>query len=424
MAEATNMNILNALRNRMSLEYSNRIPEATRENISSIYEELLNTVPIRNDFVNSLIGLVVSQRINSTMFENPLGVLKKEPMRYGAVEEEIYINMAKGYQFNQFASVNDLFAYYKSSVMSAYHKLTTPMQYAVTITFDNLRNAFLSEYGIRDLINAKVQSLFSAANYDEFLCMKSICTSAYDSNVIYPVHVDPITTKESAENFTQLMKEYIGNMRFPHPEYNIAGADSTSNDDSIFYLTTPKYDSMLDVKVLQTAFNLGKVDIRAKKILVDKFDNPNIVALLFDMRFFNVKENFRQLSDSRNGAALTWNYFYTVSEMFSYSPFFNIIAFTTEDISENMTITVKENQQGKAGTDVEVIALVSREESKYTPQTLDYAVEGATSAYTAFIPGSNILHVANDEKAKTLTINVTSRYDTTKKGTGTFKVLA
>lgn len=424
MAEATNMNILNALRNRMSLEYSNRIPEATRENISSIYEELLNTVPIRNDFVNSLIGLVVSQRINSTMFENPLGVLKKEPMRYGAVEEEIYINMAKGYQFNQFASVNDLFAYYKSSVMSAYHKLTTPMQYAVTITFDNLRNAFLSEYGIRDLINAKVQSLFSAANYDEFLCMKSICTSAYDSNVIYPVHVDPITTKESAENFTQLMKEYIGNMRFPHPEYNIAGADSTSNDDSIFYLTTPKYDSMLDVKVLQTAFNLGKVDIRAKKILVDKFDNPNIVALLFDMRFFNVKENFRQLSDSRNGAALTWNYFYTVSEMFSYSPFFNIIAFTTEDISENMTITVKENQQGKAGTDVEVIALVSGEESKYTPQTLDYAVEGATSAYTAFIPGSNILHVANDEKAKTLTINVTSRYDTTKKGTGTFKVLA
>lgn len=424
MANATNINILNALRNRMSLEYSNRIPEATRENISSIYEELLNTVPIRNDFVNSLIGLVVSQRINSAMFENPLGVLKKEPMRYGAVEEEIYVNMAKGYQFNQFASVNDLFAYYKSSVMSAYHKLTTPMQYAVTITFDNLRNAFLSEYGIRDLINAKVQSLFSAANYDEFLCMKSICTSAYDSNVIYPVHVDPITTKESAENFTQLMKEYIGNMRFPHPEYNIAGADSTSNDDSIFYLTTPKYDSMLDVKVLQTAFNLGKVDIRAKKILVDKFDNPNIVALLFDMRFFNVKENFRQLSDSRNGAALTWNYFYTVSEMFSYSPFFNIIAFTTEDISENMTITVKESQQGKAGTDVEVIALVSGEESKYTPQTLDYAVEGATSAYTAFIPGSNILHVANDEKAKTLTINVTSRYDTTKKGTGTFKVLA
>lgn len=423
MAEATNINILNALRNRMSLEYSNRIPEATRENIGSIYEELLNTVPIRNDFVNSLIGLVVSQRINSTMFENPLGVLKKEPMRYGAVEEEIYINMAKGYQFNQFASVNDLFAYYKSSVMSAYHKLTTPMQYAVTITFDNLRNAFLSEYGIRDLINAKVQSLFSAANYDEFLCMKSICTSAYDSNVIYPVHVDPITTKESAENFTQLMKEYIGNMRFPHPEYNIAGADSTSNDDSIFYLTTPKYDSMLDVKVLQTAFNLGKVDIRAKKILVDKFDNPNIVALLFDMRFFNVKENFRQLSDSRNGAALTWNYFYTVSEMFSYSPFFNIIAFTTEDISENMTLTVKENQEGKAGTDVEIIALVSGDGGKYTPQTLDYAVEGATSAYTAFIPGSNILHVANDEKAKTLTINVTSRYDTTKKGTGTFKVL-
>lgn len=412
---ATNINILNGMRSRMSLEYNNRVPEATRENISSIYEELLNTVPIRNDFVNSLIGLVVSQRINSTMFENPLGVLKKEPMRYGAVEEEIYINMAKGYQFNQFASVNDLFAYYKSAVMSAYHKLTPPMQYAVTITFDNLRNAFMSEYGIRDLINAKVQSLFSGANYDEYLCMKSICTSAYDSNVVYPVHVDPITTKESAENFTQLMKEYIGNMRFPHPEYNIAGADSVSTDESIFYLTTPKYDAALDVKVLQTAFNLGKVDIRAKKILVDKFDNPNIVAVLFDMRFFNVKENFRQLSDSRNGAALTWNYFYTVSEMFSYSPFFNIVVFTTEEVSGDLAVTVKDNQKGKAGTDVDVIATVTG--ANYNPQSLDYSVTGATSSYTGFIPGSNILHIANDEKANTLEVTATSRYNPEKKDT-------
>lgn len=67
--------------------------------------------------------------------------------------------MAKGKQFNQFATVAELYAYYQSSVMAAYHKITPAIQYAVTVTFDNLRTAFRSEYGVRDLINAKVQSL-------------------------------------------------------------------------------------------------------------------------------------------------------------------------------------------------------------------------------------------------------------------------
>ena len=76
---------------------------------------------------------------------------------------------------------------------------------------------------------------------------------------------------------------------------------------------------------------------------------------------------------------------------------------------------------GNIGTDVEITALVTGD-SQYTPQLLDYDVEGATSQYTAFIPGSNILHIANDEKAATLTVKATSRYDNTISGTGTVTV--
>ena len=186
---ATNVAILNAVRSMQSLEYQNRIPEATAENISSIYESLLNIVPLRNAFANALVEQIMEQRIETVFFENPLGVLKRDPMRYGGTEEEIFINMAKGKQFNQFATVAELYAYYQSSIMAAYHKITPAIQYAVTVTFDNLRTAFRSEYGVRDLINAKVQSLFAAANWDEYLCMKRLIESASASDPVSYTHL-------------------------------------------------------------------------------------------------------------------------------------------------------------------------------------------------------------------------------------------
>lgn len=92
---ATNVAILNAVRSMQSLEYQNRIPEATVENISSIYESLLNIVPLRNAFANALVEQIMEQRIETVFFENPLGVLKRDPMRYGGTEEEIFVNMAR-----------------------------------------------------------------------------------------------------------------------------------------------------------------------------------------------------------------------------------------------------------------------------------------------------------------------------------------
>ena len=166
------------------------------------------------------------------------------------------------------------------------------------------------------------------------MCIRDrLIESASASDQLYAVNVaDPTASAENAKKLTKLVKTYIGQMKFPHPEYNIAGADSCANDQTIFYITTPEIDAELDVEVLATAFNMNKVDITVRKIIIDKFDDPNIKLALFDMRFFNVRENFRTLTDSRNGAALTWNYFYTMSEMFSYSPFFPCIIFTTDTV--------------------------------------------------------------------------------------------
>ena len=407
MANATNINILNAIRKVSDLGYSNRIPAATKDNIDDIYNSLLDIVPLRNAFVESLVSQIMMQRIETGFFDNPLALLKKEPMRYGMTEEEIFINFAKGKAFNQFATVSDLYKFYKAEIMAAYHKLTPPMQYAVTISYDNIRNAFRDEYGIRDLINAKVQSLFNGANWDEYLIMKELVESAYKKGQLYPVHVDDVLDSEqNAKNMTKLIKGYIGQMAFPHPEYNIAGAESTCPADNLYILITPEVDAALDVDVLAYAYNNDFAKLKAHKIIVDKFNNPALQAVLFDMRFFNVRENFKTLSDSKNGAALSWNYFYTVSEMFSYSPFFNCIAFTKDAVDLSPVISVENATTTRNST---VTLKIDVSGSDYVAANYDVEISGQKSPRTNVIPGSNIVSIAEDETATEINVKVKSR---------------
>ena len=412
--EATNKNIIRAIRD---LNPNTRIPDPLKNSIDEVYNDILNIDVVRNEFVTALIGRIALTQINSSYFKNPLGRLKSDPMRYGLTEQEIFVNLIKGKTFDQFAGVDELYAYYDSNVMAAYHKVNPAMQYPITITYDNLRMAFTSETGVRDLISAKVNAVYSSAEYDEFLTMKMLAETAFNKGQLFNVKCD-VTTKDGVTDLTKRMKSYIGQMKFPHPEYNIAGATSTAMENGIYYMVTPEIDAALDVDVLATAFHDSKVDITAHKIVIDKFSNEHIKALLFDMRWFKVRENFRTMSDSRNGAALTWNYFYTLSQMYSYSPFFAMIAFTDEDMTTDTVITVEDTKATKASA-VEVKATAtSASGAGYLSQVFDYEVSGNTSTFTKFIPGSNILSIGNDEKAIELTVTVSERTSPNTKGTG------
>lgn len=412
--KATNENIIRAIRD---LNPNTRIPDPLKNSIDDVYNDILNIDVVRNEFVTALIGRIALTQINSSYFRNPLGRLKSDPMRYGLTEQEIFVNLIKGKTFDQFAGIDELYAYYDSNVMAAYHKVNPAMQYPITITYDNLRMAFTSETGVRDLISAKVNAVYSSAEYDEFLTMKMLAESAFNKGQLFNVKCD-VTTKDGVTELTKRMKSYIGQMKFPHPEYNIAGATSTAMENGIYYMVTPEIDAALDVDVLATAFHDSKVDITAHKIVIDKFSNEHIKALLFDMRWFKVRENFRTMSDSRNGAALTWNYFYTLSQMYSYSPFFAMIAFTDEDIATDTVITVEDATAAKATT-VEIKATATSASGVgYLPQVFDYEVSGNNSTFTKFIPGSNILSIGNDETATELTVTVSERTSPNTKGTG------
>lgn len=420
-ADMTNINMLNTIRNAAvrSISYQDRIPVATQTNLSDIYSQLLSVDALRNEFISALVLRIGITWINSRIFQNPLRGVKSSAMPYGAYEQEMFVNMAKGQVLNFRAGYEALYAIYESEVMAAYHKINFQEQYPVTISFDELRNAFTSAYGIRDLLRAKVDSLYSGANYDEYLITLQLCDNAYDQGLIYPVTVSAITDETSAKAFLTKARAAVRRFAFPHPEYTIAGATSFSVPEEIIMITTPDVEANVDVQAIGYAFNQGRVEVKVETIVIDHFENDQIQAIICDARWFRVRDNFRTFTEGYNAAALSWNYFYNVSELFSVSPFMPCIAFTTESsavtglasVTLDGTAIVASTTKYTPGRQYKLGVTVNG--TGYVPKTVKYTMTGAESPDTVIVPGSNILIVGADESGS-LVITATSLADDTK----------
>lgn len=404
----TNANILKSIVSELSTQVQNHLPEVTESNLQDVYNSILTYKPARNEIVPALIERIGMQTVDSIAWRNPLARFKKDPMRYGSTHEETYINMCKGKVYDSRESYEAAFQQYQAYIMSAYHKVNLKTQYPVTITYDNLRSAFTSEYGIRDMIMGKMESAITAANWDEYLAMKGLIDTGYTDQLLPAVTVEAVTDQSTANELLAQVKAAVGEFGFPLPENNIAGATSSAQGINLIWITTPKVNARISVESLAYAFNLDKADVSVSTVIVDSFKNTAIQGVLADIRFFNAREQFREMSDQRLANILSWNYFYTMVEMISPSPFYPIRVFTTDEVNEPTGITFSAGNY-TAGTEQELTATLTGGAGTYKPQLFSFEiVSGATSKDTYILPGTNVLVTGADETG-TLSLKVTYR---------------
>lgn len=409
MSKATNVNILNALRSEYDLE--NRIPEATLDNLSQIFTDMMSYTQGRNVIIPALLERVGLQTVDTTAWRNPLARYKKDPMRYGMTHEETFVNMCKGKLYDPRESYEYAFQQYQSYIMSVFHKMNLNMQYPVTITYDNLRSAFLTEYGIRDMMSAKMESAVTGANWDEYNAMKNMVDTGYDQQILPAVTVSAVEDEATAKALLTEIKAAVNEFRFPNPANNIAGATSASEPFNLIWVTTPRVDANISVEALAYAFNMDKAQVDVRTVIVDKFDNAAIQGVLMDIRFFNCRDQFREMSDQRLANILSWNYFYTVVEMISASPFYPIRVFTTDTVATSSLSITASGGTYTPGTVVDIPANVTGGTGTYHQKLLSWSVSGQTSKDTYILPGTDQLYVGADETAATLAVTITYRPD-------------
>lgn len=441
----TSVDVLNVIRNNASQNYRDYVPQATAdaESIKEIGAIIMDYPALQNEFLSALVNRIGLVLITSKSYSNPWEMFKKGYLEFGETVEEIFVNLAKPNQFDQEVAEDEVFKREIPDVRSAFHIMNYQKFYKSTISNDQLRQAFLSWSGVTDLIARIVDAMVTSSNYDEFLVMKYMLAKNILNGRLYPQDIDAVTTA-NMKSIVADVKGVSNKLEFMNSAYNQAGVTTHTPKANQIVLVNSKFDAVMDVEVLASAFNMNKAEFMGQRVLVDGFgdldiarlnkifaDDPTyteissselaalneIPCIVVDRDYFMIFDNLTQMTEQYNGQGLYWNYFYHVWKTFSVSPFANAIMFipTTPGIT---TITVSPSETTlAAGASIDLTVNVTT--TGFAPKTVTWT----SSSENAVVDKSGkvtILDTAESEEE--ITITATSTFDTQKTGTATITV--
>ena len=441
----SSVDILNVIRNNATINYKNYVPVATAdaESIREIGAIIMDNPQLQNEFLSALVNRIGRVLVTSKMYDNPWSMFKKGTLEFGETIEEIFVNIAKPFQFDPNVAETNLFKREIPDVRSAFHIMNYQKYYKTTIQNDQLRQAFLSWQGITDLIAKIVDSMYTSANYDEFQTMKYMLAKHILNGRMYPVTI-PAVTEANMKSIVSTIKGVSNNYEFMSNKYNVAGVQNFSKKKDQYLLINSNFDATMDVEVLASAFNMDKAQFTGQRVLVDSFGSLDIERLnilfaddttyteisesdlqaldaipcvLVDKDWFMIFDNFYNFTEQYNGEGLYWNYWYHVWKTFSVSPFANNALFIPGVPSVESVTVSPANATVKAGQTISLSAVVQTE--YFAPQSVNWTsdTEGVT------VSKGGLVTIGADVSPDTpVTITATSVYDNEKSGTSTITV--
>lgn len=382
---------------------------------------------VLNDFV-SLLKKVVETSVNIKLFNNPLAQLEGERMPLGNFIEDVYINPAKARAFN----VNDfagLLQKYEAQVAVQYLAINSDLQYMVTLTRNEIRNAFTSWSALESLFSGYVNSLYNGAYDTRYRQTKGLVTAALTgNNVQYQVISNP-QDEQTAKAFIQTMRAIWAKMQVPSTKYNawnkVKGGElalkTWSNPEDIVVLISADVEALVDVQVLARAFNMSETDFLGRVIVVDDFsqvdDDGNVVidgsaikAMIADKAWFKIKTQDFAMDEFYNMNNRTWQYGLNDVRMVNYSLFANAVVLTTSAPSIDATDidATKSSVTLKAGEKTKVLYNITPANATSTVSVSS----SATSYATAQIVGRKVEITGVAEGSATITITANGHSDT------------
>ena len=367
------VDIMNVIRANASLAYQNTVPVVeTVSDIPKVGEYIVGTPAFANEFINALLNRIALVRVKSATFNNPYAILKKGYLEYGETVEEIFVNIAKVFEFSAEKAEARELKQYKPDVKSAFHAMNWRVLYPMSISDMELRQAFLSADGVTNMIARIVDSMYTAAEYDEYLLFKYMLIKAVNNSAMYHKNVTASTTGDFAKAFRG-----ISNMLpFMKREYNAAGVLNTTPRERQVIFMDAQFNANFDVDVLSAAFHMDKADFMGRLFLIDDwttFDNERwsviraesdgleevtsaeltamakVTAILLDEDWFQVYDNLIQFSEKYVATGLRWNYFLHNWKTISMSPYANVVVFFNNQANsepDTITFTIMSIQHG------------------------------------------------------------------------------
>ena len=393
---ARTIDILNTIRENASAEYQSLVPSvSTTEEIPKVGEALYGYPALANQFLNALINRIALVKVKSAVFNNAYAELKKGYLEFGETVEEVFVNIAKAREFSAEKAESREFKRTLPDVRSAFHCMNYRVQYPITIQNEDLRMAFTSIGGVEDLIARIVDSIYTAAEYDEYLLFKYLIIKAVAHGKMFPVGVNMSDIKNAAKKF----RGYSNQLTFMSNKYNANGVTTTTPKNDQYIFMDAQFNANYDVDVLASAFNMDKATFSGKLKLIDDFttfDNErfdviransdmleevtatelalmgNVKAVLLDSEWFQVYDNANQFTEQYVASGMYWNYFYNVWKTVSSSPFSNAIVFVDNEADTTLPDTFTVKVVGKTVSDEATILTLEPQEGSASLESRNY----------------------------------------------------
>lgn len=371
---ATNSTILGAIKLAGSNDYQQRVPDATASDFASTLKFIFDPMNRKyyNEFVNTLVQLIGTQKVHNKVWDNPLTPFKGEKLMYGQTIEEIIPKWITAHAYKD--DVQTLLEVHKPEMAAFFHSVNRQDMYPISVNQAELQQAAMQEYGLNRIVNAIMNVPINSDNYDEYNLMMQLFAYYEDNWGFYKESMAARPTdEESGKAFLASLRAYATKLAFPNSAYSPVGREFSipvfARPDELILIIDADADANVDVNTLASVFQLDKADIKYRKVVVPELPVPDAFAILTTSDFFVVNDYIYQTDSFYNPQNLTTNYYLHHWEVVSCSPAVPAIMFTTATGTNIPTVT-----QSVSGVSI-------------TPAT-ETAAAGDTVQLTATLTGS------------------------------------
>lgn len=330
-----NATILDKVRLKGTDDYQQRVPSATQTGVANTMRYLFD--PMNRQYLNDCVWSMVN-RIGLTVmaqnepFKNMLSVFKKENLYWGSTVQEIAVKWIKAHGYKDDAE--DLLKMHRPEASVWFYEMNRKDQYPISWTDDELRQAFVDDFGLNRFIAQIMETPRNSDEYDEMYIMLALINH-YEQNLgFYKVHLDAAPTDEaSAKTLLKALRSTAGRMRFPSTQYNalnVHDIPAYANPQQMVLLIEPEYLASLDVDALSAVFQLDKADVPYRIIQVPTLGIPGAVALLVSTDWYQVRDTLYGTTQFYNPQTLSNTMYLNHWGIYGVSPFTPCALFTTD----------------------------------------------------------------------------------------------
>ena len=341
MALPVGAKAFNVIREDSSTVFMNTVPSATESNINEISNILFNDSyqPQLNEFVSNLINRIALTIIRNKSFSNPLAMFKKGSVPLGTDIQDVYKNraVAEQYALNN-TEMAKLLTITDPDTHVAYYRRNRQDLYTKTIAREALQGAFVSWDKFEEFIQSITTSLYSGNYIDEFKYTKDLIDGAYNQGKVITQVVSKPVDESTGKAFLKQLRALYTKMSLPSTDYNAYSLMSGSSKkittwtdkDRMVFIVTADVMASLDVDTLAGIFQLSKGDILQRTVVVDKFENDEILGVVCDEAWLQIYDNLLRFDEFYNARVMAWNEYLHAWNTFAICPFANAVCLTTE----------------------------------------------------------------------------------------------